>query len=430
MNLLYLAHRIPYPPDKGDKLRSFKQIEYLSRRHRVWCLCFLDDPSDGKAIAPLRAHCVELAVVPLNRPAAAARGGVSLLRGQSLTEGFYHHPSMVAVLRQWSDRVAFDAVLALSSSMAGYALRVSAPRRVLDLCDIDSEKWRAYGRFSRVPWRWLYELESRRLHRAERSACTAFDAVLLISEAEARLLSGNGAPERVHVVGNGVSLPTLGSLTCASAFEPAQTAKPCHIGFVGVMNYRPNVDAVCWFVREIWPIVLGAYPNSLFRIVGRSPTRKVRRLARAEGVRVVGEVQEVGQELRRFDVSVAPLRIARGLQNKVLEALAYAKPVVLTPAAAEGLQARNGEHFLVAGGAAAFAERVIQLLGDEALRGRIGQAGRAYVAAHHRWEEELSKLEDIVTRRCAFSLPHASHKPQLSGGQAAHSKQQPAVAKP
>ncbi|UCC29253.1 MAG: TIGR03087 family PEP-CTERM/XrtA system glycosyltransferase [Phycisphaerales bacterium] len=409
MNILYLAHRIPYPPNKGDKLRSFRQLEYLARRHRVWCACFVDKRSDEQFINALRASCQDVAAIRLNHTRSTMGGLFGLLCGGTVTGSFYDHSAMDAALRRWCESVKFHAVAAFSSSMAHYALQVPARRRVLDLCDLDSQKWLEYAAASRGPARWLYNTEGRRLARNERAWVNAFDATLLITEAEAAALDGAARPGKLHIVGNGVPLPELGDPQGGAAGvsapqQPVSGAKGAHefsrpptVGFVGVMDYRPNVDAVCWFASQCWLDIRALYPEAVFRIVGRSPVRRIRRLATIPGVEVVGGVEDVAEEVRRFDVSVAPMRIARGLQNKVLEAMAAAKPVVLTSKAATGIAGRHAQEFVVADRPSDIVQSVVWLLTDRAERERLGRAARRFVAVHHCWEEALRMFELIVT---------------------------------
>jgi len=409
MNILYLAHRIPFPPDKGDKLRSFRQIEYLARRHRVWCACFVDTRSDEQYVNPLRAYCHDVAAIRLNRTRSTMRGLFGLLRGGTVTESFYAHSAMNAAVRRWCESVKFDVVAAFSSSMAPSALQVPAKRRVLDLCDLDSQKWLEYAAASRGPARWLYHTEGRRLAPKERAWIDAFDATLLITEAEAATLDGAAKPGKLHIVGNGVSLPELATRVssddvvsapqqvASSATGAHESPRPPTVGFVGVMDYRPNVDAVCWFVSQCWPDIRALYPEAVFRIVGRSPTRRIRKLAIIPGVEVVGGVEDVIAEVRRLDVSVAPMRIARGLQNKVLEAMAAAKPVVLTSKAAAGIAGRHAQEFLIADRHPDIVQNVVWLLTDQAEGERLGRAARRFVAVHHCWEEALRMFELVVT---------------------------------
>ncbi len=412
MNILYLAHRIPYPPDKGDKLRSYREVEHLARRHRVWCACFVDDPADEAHVHPLRAFCQDVAAIPLSRARAKIRGLAGLLCGRTLTESFYSHSRMRATLKRWSRAVDFDAVVAFSSSMAPYALAVPAKRRVLDLCDLDSQKWLDYARTSRGLLRRLYETEGRRLAVAERTYLDEFDATLVITQAEAKPLSSVERRGKLHIVGNGVSLPDLNGdsnesvqgSTCdgrsriASRTEQdGETSKSPIVGFVGAMDYHPNVEAVGWFVLNCWPRVHRAFPSATFRIVGRSPTRQVRKLAAVPGVEVIGGVPDAMAEVLRFEVSVAPIQTARGLQNKVLEAMAAAKPIVLTSRAAEGIDARDGHDFIITDEPGEFSENVVRLLHDPVEQRQLGKNARRFVAVNHCWEENLRRMELIVT---------------------------------
>lgn len=404
MNILYLAHRIPYPPNKGDKLRSFRQLDRLSRRHNVWCACFIDDPHDEKHVSGLRERCEGVAAVRFRRRRALVRGFAGLVRGRTLTESYYHNRQMTDLLRQWTEAVRFDAVVAFSSSMAPYA-RIRPARRVLDLCDRDSQKWLDYARYSSPAAAALYRLEGRRLARLEESLLAEFDATILITSAEAQVLLQTPHATRLHIVGNGVDVPTASAASsCASAAESGHEhhrtgdrTGSAVVGFIGAMDYRPNVDGVVWFAENCWPAIRGRCPHAQFRIAGRSPAAAVRRLNRVPGVEVIGEVADASAAVRAFDISVAPLRIARGLQNKVLEAMAHAKPVVLTSGAAAGISAIPGKNVLVADSAAEFIDQVCRLLTEPATRLRLGQAGRAYVLAHHCWDTELDRFESIVT---------------------------------
>ncbi|MDO8630328.1 MAG: TIGR03087 family PEP-CTERM/XrtA system glycosyltransferase [Phycisphaerales bacterium] len=396
MDILYLAHRIPYPPDKGDKLRAFRQIERLSKRHRVWCACFVDTPSDFRHVVALREFCEDVAAVELRPMYARVRGLWKLIRGGTITEGFYESREMRDVLRRWTKVMHFDAVVAFSSSMAPYGLSVPSSRRVLDLCDRDSRKWLDYADHGHGVARRLFRLEGERLAVCELRWIDVFDAAILITETEAAPLREFVATRKLHIIGNGVTLPTL---TSAKA-----TIRPT-VGFVGVMDYLPNIDAVSWFVRECWPLIRSVHPTAVFRIVGRSPVGSVHRLGRLPGVQVVGGVEDIGAELQGFDVSVAPLRIARGIQNKVLEAMAAAKPVVLTSKAAAGIGAEDGRDYLVHDTPAAIAGAVRDLLADPSARQRIGDSARRFVAEHNRWDEQMDQYELLVTGARERSTP-------------------------
>ncbi|MCH9058592.1 MAG: TIGR03087 family PEP-CTERM/XrtA system glycosyltransferase [Planctomycetes bacterium] len=407
MNILHLAHRIPYPPNKGDKLRAFRQIQHLARSHRVTAAFFVDDPEDERHVAGLRAHCYRVVVIRIHKRRRMIHGMIRWLGGGTITEGFYDVAAMRRALAQLTREIEFDAILAFSSSMAAFALDVPARRHVLDLCDLDSAKWSDYARDARPPMRWIYRAEGTRLARRERHWAGAFDATVLITRAEVEALRCEDAERQIHVITNGVTLPEPHASACAisppephasaCAISPSQEHLAPTVGFVGQMNYLPNVDAVCFFARQCWPGIKRVMPDARFRIIGRCPTRVVRRLESIAGIEVAGAVDDIHAELRRIDVSVAPLRIARGLQNKVLEAMVAAKPVVLTPAAATGIDARDGTEFVIAADAKSFTDRVLGLLADKTLRQRIGLAGRRFAQTHHDWTREMARLEAILT---------------------------------
>ncbi len=384
MNVLYIAHRIPYPPNKGDKLRSFNQIKVLAERHDIWCAAFADDPGDQVYAALLHQWCRDVGVLPLNRTWAGLKGLFNLFRGGTVTEAFYHDARMTRRLALWAKTVRFEVILVSGSGVANYAGSLPAGIKVLDFCDLDSRKWLSYAERTHFPRSWLYRMEGRRLARRELAWLDDFDHATLISAVErADLIRG---AEKVTVVGNGVLLPSEHDLLVPESGV---------VGFVGAMDYAPNVDAVTWFTEQIWPAVLTEHPNARFQIVGRKPTRVVRRLTRRPGVEVIGEVIHVNDALKTWQVSVAPMRMGRGVQNKVLEAMAAARPVVLTSQAAAGLSERDTKHLTIADGAGDLADAIKRLLSDVELCRRLGRASRRVVAREHSWAREVAKLEAL-----------------------------------
>lgn len=400
MDILYLAHRLPYPPNKGDKIRSFHQIEHLSRRHRIWCACFVDDPADMTQVDVLRGYCRAVAAIPLNRKLAAACGLAHLLCGGTLTEGFYDDRRMWATLREWSDSVDFDAVLVFSSSMAPYGSAVSAGRRVIDFCDWDSLKWAAYAQSRRGPRSLLMKLEARRLDRRERQWINEYDASVVITDAEADDFPGQSpgaagfSPRgvsssqrtRITVIGNGVELRPY-------APPPAEL----RVGFIGAMDYPPNVDAVCRFAEHTWPLIRSQVPKATFHIVGARPTARVRALAGHPGIDVVGQVAEVGPYVDDCPVHAILLDVARGLQNKVLEAMAAGRAVVLSSAAARGIGGKDGRDCLIADDAESAANAIVSLLRNPDHAAALGRSARAFVQEHFNWDREMARLETLLT---------------------------------
>ncbi len=386
MRILYLAHRIPYPPNKGDKIRAFHAIEHLARRHDVYCACFVDDPADLRYVAVLRQMCREVIALPLNRRWATLRGLADLLIDESASEGFYRDARMARALKELGRRVDFDAVLAFSSSMGQYAHCVTARRRVIDFCDRDSRKWAQLAGAHRGPKSWLLAAEARQLAALERRLHIRFDASVLIAPHEAEDWN-IPCRRKLHFIGNGVAVPPLPD-------SPRYDSGV--VGFVGDMRYPPNIDGVRWFVEQIWPRIRRNHPAAAFHIVGRHPTRAIRRLKATPGVHVMGEVADVQACLADFQLVVAPLRIARGVQNKVLEAMAAAKPVVAAPAAATGIDAAPGEHFYLAENEPMFALQVGRLLDSPTVCAHLGRAGRTLVENHYRWEEHMARLETLL----------------------------------
>jgi sugar transferase (PEP-CTERM/EpsH1 system associated) len=399
MNILMIAQRLPYPPDKGEKIRSFHELRYLADRHDVWCACLIDDPADVEHVEPLRQWCRELAAFRVRRWRALGRAGLNLLAGGTMTEGYFRSRRLASVIAHWSDRVQFDAVLAFSSSIARYGLTVPARRRVVDLCDVDSQKWAAYAERKRVPAQWLLTTEARRLARREWYLAAAYDAATVISDQEAALFEqagesiGADAPgaerARVSVFGNGIDL---------EAFHPPETPPTESIvGFVGTMNYPPNVEAVEWFADRVWPAIRHALPDARFMIVGRSPSRRVHALAAVPGVEVTGTVLDVLPYLHKMQVCVAPLQMVHGLANKVLQAMACATPVVATSAVARAVGATPGRDIVAVDEPQAFGTQVLALLEDQDGAARLGAAARQFVEVHCQWDHQLAKLEQLLT---------------------------------
>jgi len=389
-NLLYLVHRFPYPPDKGDRIRAYHLLRFLARRAAVHLACLADEPVPERAVAALRRHCERVAVVRLGRWTRWASALGSFTFGGTVTEGAFRSAALRAVVREWAAATAFDAAVVSASSMVPY-LRLAALRdvpAVVDLVDVDSQKWFDYAAVSRGPAACLYGTEGRRLRQVEGSLPSWARAVTLVSEAEADLYRTFSTPGEVHAVSNGVDLEYFRP-------QPRQAIKPACV-FVGALDYRPNVDAACWFCAEVWPEVRCRRPKAELWLVGRLPTPAVRRLEETPGVRVVGQVPDVRPYLARAACAVMPLRLARGLQNKVLEALAMGKAVVASPHALAGLKHRLDAPVLTAGSSSEWVNRIVRLLDDEAFGRHLGALGRGYVEEHYRWDTCLEPFVSLL----------------------------------
>lgn len=386
--ILFLTNRVPFPPDKGDKIRTFHQLDHLAFRHDVYCACLAEGRREMAAARSLRRWCRDVAAVPWSRRRALAKAPLALLAGRPMTLAAYDDRRLRDVLNRWSQERQYDVVVAFSSVMSAYAEAVPARRHVLDLCDVDSQKWLDYARASSFPRSCVFRREGAALRAIEESCLEMFDAVILVNDRERRLLDPYERCPNLHVIPNGVDLPS----------EPVEPASKCGpiVGFFGVMDYRPNVEGVRWFVRHAWPLVKKAVPRATLLVVGRNPVRAINRLNGRHGVRVLGEVRDIRPHLSRCRLSVAPLQIARGLQNKALQAMSYARPVVATSEVAAGLRVVPGHNILVADESETFARLVIDLCEMPSLCDTIGQAGYRCAAAHYSWAEALGRYERIL----------------------------------
>ncbi|MCW2240893.1 TIGR03087 family PEP-CTERM/XrtA system glycosyltransferase [Azospirillum canadense] len=398
--ILFLAHRIPYPPHKGDKIRSWHVLKHVAERVPVHVGCFVDDPNDRQYIPVLERLCAGCHVVPLDRRRALLSSLAGFATGEALSVRYFQHRTMAEWVRKTLRDRPIDAVFAFSSQMFPYALDTSfSGTRVFDFVDVDSIKWAEYGRTGRWPKSWVYRREGVRLAQAERAAAAAADASLFVSNAEAALFR-RMAPEAAHkvfAVPNGVDLEhfqpnTLNDGASASPYEPGGPV----VVFVGAMDYWPNIDGVSWFVDRVWPAFRARHPSARFCIVGSNPTPRVRALGGAPGVTVTGRVPDVRPYLAHATVAVAPLRIARGIQNKVLEAMAMGMPVVSHPAAFEGLDAQPGHDLLLAETEDEFLGTLSRVMEDAALREALGRRARACVEAGYTWAGNLTTLDRLL----------------------------------
>ncbi len=388
-DILCLAHRVPYPPDKGDRIRTYHLLKWVAARAAVHLACLADEPVDDGTRAALSHLCERVEVVRLGPRSRWLRALGSLARGHTITEGAFDSPPLRAVLRRWARGTQFHAALASASSLIPY-LRLEELRgvpAVVDLVDVDSQKWLDYAAAGRGLRAWLYRTEGRRLRRVEQMLPTWARAVTLVSETEADLYRQLCAGGAVHAVDNGVDL---------DYFQPSSPGLGQRCVFVGALDYRPNVEGIIWFCREVWPKIRRHHPNVRLILVGRHPTPSVHRLAELPGVELIGQVPDVRPHLAGATVAVVPLRLARGVQNKVLEALAMGKAVVASPPSLAGLRAKPGVHLLSATSPEEWIEAVSRLLDDEPLRQRLGAAGRCYVEVNHHWEGCLEPFRALL----------------------------------
>ena len=354
MRIFFVCQRVPFPPDRGDKIATFNELRHLSAAHEVHVFCLADGMQDLDNVGDLRNYVASVTTTPVIGFASMLRAVRALLFGGPLSVAAFNEAELHAAIMQRFLELRPDLIIVFSSNVAQYAELFPDVARIMQFHDLDSQKWGQYAQRSRIPLKWIYEIEQRRLLAYERSIARRFSYALVCTAVEKRdfELLIPGVP--VGVVGNGVDL---------DYFRPAGSSKrPASIIFTGVMDYFPNVDAVLWFCDEILPVVQKQVPEANLTICGSRPAAAVRRLSKRRGVTVTGRVPDIRPYVDQAEVFVAPLRMGRGIQNKLLEALAMGLPSVASTAAWSGTLVPKEEGVLVTDNPREFAEDVVRLL--------------------------------------------------------------------
>lgn len=391
--ILFLAHRIPWPADRGDKIRSHHILKRLCEMAPVHVGTFADDDRD-MGFAEAMDGLVASRHVELRSKPQWQAGIEGLLTGQPISVRSFASPSMQSWVNARIASGVISHIFCFSGQMAQYVPGDFCGRFIMDFVDVDSAKFESYAEEGHSFMRWVNRREGRVLARFECETARRAHASLLVSKAEAKLFQDRTGASTVMAMGNGID---------TGFYDPDGQYKKLHppfpdplIVFTGQMDYRPNVEAVSDFAHHAMPMIRAQQPEATFAIVGRNPTQAVSDLSMLPGVQVTGAVEDVRTWLAAADVIVAPLRIARGIQNKVLEAMAMAKPVIASPAAAEGINAEHGQHLFVEENIAAEAARVCALLAEPGLGLVIGQAARAHVIADYGWRSQLALLDRLM----------------------------------
>jgi sugar transferase (PEP-CTERM/EpsH1 system associated) len=394
--LLFLSHRVPYPPDKGEKIRAWHILKYLAGSHDVHLGCLADDPADLGQLDELRQVCASVGCFHVSPSIQKGRALLRMRSGRPLTADAFDNGGLRRWVAQTLSGRPISRIFVFSSAMASYVRDYNDCIRILDMVDIDSEKWRAYAPYHGWPMRAFYAREGDTLLALERQLVREFDFTLFVSEAETTrfLALAPESKDRIGWIDNGVDLERFSPKhTFASPFSKGST----NIVFTGTMSYWPNIDAVTWFAETVLPLVRQKHPSANFYIVGGTPSRTVLRLGKTPGIVVTGRVPDIRAFIAHADVAVAPLRIARGTQNKILEAMAMARPVVATPEGFEGLRAVPGRDLLVAKTPDAIARSISDVL--ENRYPNLGSAARKAVEQYHDWQRTLPALDSLIAPR-------------------------------
>jgi glycosyltransferase involved in cell wall biosynthesis len=478
MNILYLAHRIPYPPNKGDKIRSFHEIKYLSTRHDIYLACLADDPADLSYIRELKRFCKTVDVVSINPQKQKVKSLFVLPTEKPLSVAYFYSKKLQQIIDRRLSTMSYDAIICFSSVMAEYIFRTknvltcervnvstlkrstvalvqnvsnnsndsnrshtsnvsnnSNARLIMDFVDVDSDKWRQYSGHARWPFSWIYKLESRRLAAYEKRVADSFHHSIFVSKREAELFrSQSPGVGTVLTMPNGVDF-TYFNPNASNASNNSDSPSASNVSnnsgnsndsndsndsnnpnassnsnnlnisddsnkpillFTGAMDYYANVDGVVWFSKEVLPHLTERFPSLTFHIVGRNPAREVRALEN-EHIKVTGYVEDIRPFYEMATIYVAPLRIARGIQNKILEAMAMARPVIATSKAHEGIEAVPGRDLLIADSRTEFIEKISLLLEDEQGRQSVAASARRTIEENYSWERGMEVLENVLT---------------------------------
>ena len=391
--LLYLVHRIPYPPNKGDKIRSFHFLKALAEKFEIHLGTFIDDPDDRQYIDALKPFCKTSFCVDLHPKLGKIKSLSGFLSGEALSLPYYRNQALQAWVDKTIAELSIERALIFSSPMAQYLQKHPAVKLIADFVDVDSDKWRQYAGSKTWPANWVYRREAQKLLDYETRIASQSKATLFVSEQEAKLFKqlAPNAADKITYVNNGVDTDFFDpALDYVSPFSSNEDA----IVFTGAMDYWANVDAVIWFAQQVLPLIKQQRPNARFYIVGSKPAKSVLQLTEADdAVIVAGRVDDVRNYVAHARVVVAPLRIARGIQNKVLEAMAMAKAVVVTSAAMEGIQASHAIQAPVADSPTEFAEQVIAYLQQSPA---TIVENRRYVQAEFSWQQNGQRLCQLI----------------------------------
>lgn len=393
-DLLFLVHRIPYPPNKGDKIRSFHFLKALAKRYRIRLGAFVDDKEDWQYAAELKKYCEDLFLVDLNPLLAKISSMEAFITGDALSLPYYKNNKFQSWVDDTIEQNKISKVLIFSSVMAQFINAESNVDLVADFVDVDSDKWIQYAQNKKWPGSWVYRREARKLLSFEKDVAKRAKTTLFVSRNESELFKSL-APEsasKITYVNNGVDLDYFSP---ASEYDSPYSNDELIIAFTGAMDYWANCDAVIWFAKEVFPKILEAKPTSRFFIVGSKPNKAVLALAAQSGIEVTGRVEDIRPFIAHADLIIAPLRIARGIQNKVLEAMAMEKQIIATPAAIEGIPATEQEDVIIAEQPDVFANNVIACL-SEAVSPKISKKNRVFIENHFGWQACTDKLITLI----------------------------------
>ena len=389
MNILYICHRFPYPPEGGGKVRAFHMIKHLTEQgHKVWVASLARSQQEFDECSGIADYCHQYTIGLVNESVQWARMIAYLPTPMPSSLAYFYSNKLKKQINAWLDTENFDAIFVHCSAVAHYVENVQHIPKILDYADMDSQKWLIYRSFKPFPLNWGYWLEGTKLMRSEKSLASKFDLSTCITKAELETLDGFNTAKKTDWFPNGVD---------AEYFQPDGTQYDPHsISFIGRMDYYPNQQCMLEFCHQTLPLIQKKIPETKLYIVGAEPPKEIRELENIPGVIVTGSVEDVRPYVLKTAAMVAPLNIARGTQNKILEAMAMGVPVVSSSLAAGGVDAIPGEHFLTADTPAEYAEKLTSLMESTSLRDKFAKVGRERMLSNHSWHESMKKMETLI----------------------------------
>ena len=395
-DLLFLTQRFPYPPNKGEKIRQWQILQHFSRSYAVHLGCLMDDPSDVQHLPTIQAICRTSHIVPIDRRRAKIACLRGLATGDALSVTYFKDSGLAAWVRRTLTAAKPDKVFVASSNMAPYVLDHLSPNQVFiaDLADVDSLKWDAYARAGRGPMAWVHAREAAKTTALERTIGERCTWCTFVSHQEAALFDELNPQfqNKTRSISNGVD---HGYFDPSMVFDAPFRTDCLNFVFTGTMDYPPNIEGAVWFASAILPLIRRTVPNAQFHVVGSNPAREVQALAQQGGVFVTGRVPDVRPYLAHATAAVAPMKLARGIQNKVLEGMAMARPVILTSAALEGINAEPDRDVVVADTEESFAAACLNAAAPEAEA--MGQSARQRVVARYSWPVLLRDFDALLS---------------------------------
>jgi sugar transferase (PEP-CTERM/EpsH1 system associated) len=388
MNILFVCHRLPFPPNRGGKIRPFNMIRHLQSHHRVTVASLAETRQELDDGAGLSDYCSELIVELMPKPVRWIRAWKGLFTNYPSSVAYFWSPELHRRIHGALLKTRFDVIFVHCAFMAQYVLDAVAAAKILDFGDLDSAKWADYSRSKSFPFTLGYKLEAAKMRSYEKRVAGHFDQCTVTTRGELEEFEKLGLILPRTIIPNGVDSQYFRS--------NSPRGDPNVIVFVGRMDYFPNIDGMLYFTKDIFPVVRRSVPDVQLRIVGSNPSRAVRDLASMPGVTVTGHVPDVRPHLDTATLAVAPLRLARGTQNKILEAMAMNMPVVATSVAAKGIDASPGRHLAVGDSPGEFAAKLIELLRNPDLREQLSMAGRRQVENAHAWPNSMAILDEIL----------------------------------